>query len=116
MDFIETGGAKKFVIVRKSPVIGAKIADRRIKFLMEGTAGVMPLNIVNDAIIAVHESEIITLVAQVRQVGPAVDIGLSQPGVIYAETAIRIAVTKHHHAFAHRRLIRQQCWKAAGGT
>src|SRR5208283_3307645 len=101
MDLVKISRSEKLVIVRELPFVSAKIANRSVKFLMERTARVVTLGVVDNPIIVIDEGKVISLVAQIGEGGPAVDIGLGEPDMIHAEAAARVAVAKHHDTFAH---------------
>src|SRR5262249_11847534 len=84
--FVKRSRAEEFVVVRKGPFVMAKVAVGGIKSLMIRTAGEASLSVVDDAV-AIDDSTIVGLVAEVRKVDPAVDVCLSDPEVIDGEAA-----------------------------
>ena len=116
MNLVEVGCPQKHVVIVEFPLVVAEIADWRVKLLMIRAARETSLHVIYHTV-ARHKSAVIPLVAQVRQVGPAVDIGLRQPKMIHAKTAAGIAVTEHDHAFADWLVIlRPQSRETSGRT
>ena len=113
VDFIERGGAEKFVVVRKDKFVMAKTADGRSKLLMVRTAGVTGHHVI-DHPIPINEGAVKRFVAQVRQSFPPVDVGLRQPKMIRAEAGGGDGIPEHDGAFPRRCVVIEQSGKPAG--
>ena len=103
------GLAQQRIVVRKRKQIITDVANGRIESRrVVRAAGILAADIVNDAVVAIHECAVERLVAQVLAVRPAVQRCLRHPKTVGAEVAALRGIIPTHQTLARRRVVRKQ--------
>ena len=103
------GLAQQRIVVGKRKQIITDVANGRIESRrVVRAAGILAADIVNDAVVAIHECAVERLVAQVLAVRPAVQRCLRHPKTVGAEVAALRGIIPTHQTLARRRVVRKQ--------
>ena len=107
VNLVEGSRAQELIIIGENPLVMAEIAGGGVEALVIGAAGKTCLGIVNDTA-ATHDRAIVSLIAHVRELAPAIGVHLGDPEMVHGKTAAGIAIAKHDDALRHGRAVVEQ--------